>query len=148
MKLKYCTGMCDDVFVLPTSMYCAVARVCWCVFICVVLEQACIACMCMSVHTHIITTAAHSCTRDLKPENYLFRHAVVDDGQPLRAEDLRAIDFGLSLFLESGERRREMAGSSYYMAPEVIQRNYSFAADMWSVGVITYILVRVMHGGV
>ncbi len=64
-----------------------------------------------------------------------------DDGQPLRAEDLRAIDFGLSLFLESGERRREMAGSSYYMAPEVIQRNYGFAADMWSVGVITYILV-------
>lgn len=53
--------------------------------------------------------------RDLKPENYLFRHTVLPDGQPLRAEDLRAIDFGLSLFLEPGERRREMAGSSYYM---------------------------------
>ena len=54
---------------------------------------------------------------------------------------LKAIDFGVSKFISESEVLREMVGSIYYIAPEVLQRNYSFPADIWSAGVIVYILL-------
>nr|XP_024366455.1 CDPK-related protein kinase-like isoform X2 [Physcomitrium patens] len=72
--------------------------------------------------------------RDLKPENFLFttkdEHA-----------QLKAIDFGLSDFIKPDERLNDIVGSAYYVAPEVLHRSYSMEADVWSVGVITYILL-------
>lgn len=59
---------------------------------------------------------------DLKPENFLLKRRLADGGAPLQAADIRAVDFGLSVFLEPGGLRRQMAGSSYYMAPEVITK--------------------------
>jgi calcium-dependent protein kinase len=72
--------------------------------------------------------------RDLKPENFLFANK--KENSPLKA-----IDFGLSVFFKPGERFSEIVGSPYYMAPEVLKRNYGPEVDIWSAGVILYILL-------
>lgn len=72
--------------------------------------------------------------RDLKPENFLF-------GNNKENAPLKAIDFGLSVFFRPGERFTEIVGSPYYMAPEVLKRNYGPEVDVWSAGVILYILL-------
>ncbi|XP_010035305.2 CDPK-related kinase 4 isoform X1 [Eucalyptus grandis] len=72
--------------------------------------------------------------RDLKPENFLF--STRDEDAPMKI-----IDFGLSDFIGPGQRLSDVVGSAYYVAPEVLHRSYSLEADMWSIGVITYILL-------
>nr|CAB3494213.1 unnamed protein product [Digitaria exilis] len=72
--------------------------------------------------------------RDLKPENFLF--STKDEHSPMKI-----IDFGLSDFIKPDERLNDIVGSAYYVAPEVLHRSYSTEADMWSIGVITYILL-------
>eukprot|EP00271_Cylindrocystis_brebissonii_P019778 TRINITY_DN6209_c0_g1_i1.p1 TRINITY_DN6209_c0_g1~~TRINITY_DN6209_c0_g1_i1.p1 ORF type:complete len:563 (+),score=127.06 TRINITY_DN6209_c0_g1_i1:542-2230(+) len=72
--------------------------------------------------------------RDLKPENFLFAN-------PQENSPLRAIDFGLSVMFQPGEVFQEIVGSPYYMAPEVLRRAYGPPADVWSAGVILYILL-------
>ncbi|ERN01369.1 hypothetical protein AMTR_s00002p00260590 [Amborella trichopoda] len=72
--------------------------------------------------------------RDLKPENFLYANK--KENAPLKA-----IDFGLSVFFRPGERFSEIVGSPYYMAPEVLKRNYGPEVDVWSAGVILYILL-------
>ncbi|CAA3011341.1 CDPK-related kinase 5 [Olea europaea subsp. europaea] len=72
--------------------------------------------------------------RDLKPENFLFTSK--DENS-----QLKAIDFGLSDFVKPDERLNDIVGSAYYVAPEVLHRAYSTEADVWSIGVIAYILL-------
>ncbi|KAK6942158.1 Protein kinase domain [Dillenia turbinata] len=72
--------------------------------------------------------------RDLKPENFLF---VSKD----ETSTLKAIDFGLSDYVKPDERLNDIVGSAYYVAPEVLHRSYGTEADMWSIGVIAYILL-------
>ncbi|KAI4318620.1 hypothetical protein MLD38_032299 [Melastoma candidum] len=72
--------------------------------------------------------------RDLKPENFLY--ALKDTNSPLKA-----IDFGLSDFVRPDEKLNDIVGSAYYVAPEVLHRCYGTEADVWSVGVIAYILL-------
>ncbi|XP_034709574.1 CDPK-related kinase 3 isoform X1 [Vitis riparia] len=72
--------------------------------------------------------------RDLKPENFLFTSRSED-------ADMKLIDFGLSDFIRPDERLNDIVGSAYYVAPEVLHRSYYLEADIWSVGVITYILL-------
>ncbi|EEF32406.1 calcium-dependent protein kinase, putative [Ricinus communis] len=72
--------------------------------------------------------------RDLKPENFLFTSGGED-------ADMRLIDFGLSDFIRPDERLNDIVGSAYYVAPEVLHRSYSLEADIWSIGVISYILL-------
>ena len=72
--------------------------------------------------------------RDLKPENFLF--ATKNENSLLKA-----IDFGLSVVFKPGEKFSEIVGSPYYMAPEVLKRNYGPEVDVWSAGVILYILL-------
>ncbi|GMN67643.1 hypothetical protein TIFTF001_036703 [Ficus carica] len=72
--------------------------------------------------------------RDLKPENFLF---VTKEENAT----LKAIDFGLSDYVKPDERLNDIVGSAYYVAPEVLHRSYGTEADMWSIGVIAYILL-------
>ncbi|KAI5061192.1 hypothetical protein GOP47_0023697 [Adiantum capillus-veneris] len=72
--------------------------------------------------------------RDVKPENILF----VDDSDE---SDIKLADFGLALEFSPGQKFSGMAGSAYYMAPEVLCGEYSEEVDMWSAGVILYVLL-------
>lgn len=82
------------------------------------------------------------CHRDLKPENFMFESADEDC-------NLKLIDFGFaqSYYKISDEgtgkyiRMKTKAGTAYFMAPEILQDTYTNACDMWSVGVILYILL-------
>jgi len=71
--------------------------------------------------------------RDLKPENFLF---IEED-----SSTIKAIDFGLSEFFSPGTKFTDVVGSAYYVAPEVLKRKYGPLADVWSIGVIMYILL-------
>eukprot|EP00798_Chlamydomonas_sp_ICE-L_P009037 gene9037-16159_t len=72
--------------------------------------------------------------RDLKPENFLLTSKGPEG-------ELKLTDFGLGVFFKPGERFRDLVGSPYYVAPEVLRKNYSHQADLWSLGVILYILL-------
>ncbi|XP_066343704.1 calcium-dependent protein kinase 13-like [Miscanthus floridulus] len=72
--------------------------------------------------------------RDLKPENFLLANK--DDDL-----SLKAIDFGLSVFFKPGQVFTDVVGSPYYVAPEVLLKSYGPAADVWTAGVILYILL-------
>ncbi|KAD3067043.1 hypothetical protein R6Q59_018830 [Mikania micrantha] len=72
--------------------------------------------------------------RDLKPENFLLS----DNSENAL---LKATDFGLSMFIQEGKSYRDIVGSAYYVAPEVLKRNYGKEVDIWSAGVILYILL-------
>ena len=74
--------------------------------------------------------------RDLKPENIL----IVDrnnNGFPR----IKICDFGTSLMVEKGGVQKKLVGSSFYIAPEVLKKNYNQKCDIWSCGVILYILL-------
>ncbi|KAJ7985475.1 hypothetical protein DPEC_G00352410 [Dallia pectoralis] len=76
---------------------------------------------------------------DLKPENIMLADKTVPNPH------IKIIDFGLAHRLTPGEEYRSLSGTPQYIAPEVI--NYeplSEATDMWSIGVITYILLSGM----
>lgn len=76
------------------------------------------------------------CHRDLKPENFLFE-------TPAEDAELKVIDFGLSRMddgLSAGVMTTRV-GTPYYIAPEVLGRHYDKSCDLWSIGVITYILL-------
>ena len=72
--------------------------------------------------------------RDLKPENFLFVSKHEDSV-------LKVADFGASWFFEPGEVLTEIVGSPYYVAPEVLDQRYGPKADIWSVGVVLYIML-------
>jgi calcium-dependent protein kinase len=72
--------------------------------------------------------------RDLKPENFLLSSAGT-------ASELKAIDFGLSTFFQPGKFLTDIVGSAYYVAPDVLRKKYSSQCDIWSCGVILYILL-------
>lgn len=74
------------------------------------------------------------CHRDLKPENILF--AVKGD-----IESIRITDFGLSKVSEH-HHLKTACGTPSYVAPEVLGGcSYGFEVDMWSCGVILYVLL-------
>lgn len=72
--------------------------------------------------------------RDLKPENLL-----LDRRSPNAI--LKVIDFGASGLINESEHLKVRFGTSYYIAPEVLRRNYTEKCDLWSCGVILYILL-------
>ena len=70
--------------------------------------------------------------RDLKAENILFAH----DGT------VKLIDFGLAARVTSdGHTLSAIVGSAHYLAPEMIRQRYSYQVDIWSAGVLLYLLL-------
>jgi calcium-dependent protein kinase len=82
--------------------------------------------------------------RDLKPENFMFKTKDEDS-------NLKLIDFGLSMSYykmdkSSGNqgnvvRMKTRAGTAFFMAPEVVSHDYTESCDMWSAGVMLYIML-------
>ncbi|CAD8108658.1 unnamed protein product [Paramecium primaurelia] len=72
--------------------------------------------------------------RDLKPENVLF------SGTEPEAL-IKIIDFGCSRRFNSQKNMTKRLGTPYYIAPEVLNHNYNEKCDVWSCGVILYILL-------
>ncbi|CAI5940523.1 unnamed protein product, partial [Closterium sp. NIES-64] len=72
--------------------------------------------------------------RDVKPENILLCTKQSDT-------DVKLIDFGVATFFQPGVPCTDMAGSPYYLAPEVLAESYGPEADVWSTGVVLYILL-------
>jgi calcium-dependent protein kinase len=73
--------------------------------------------------------------RDLKPENILINKNENNFVQ------IKVCDFGTSLMFNRGEVQDELVGSIYYIAPEVLKKKYNSKCDLWSCGVIMYILL-------
>ena len=72
--------------------------------------------------------------RDIKLENFLLFD---------RSDDSRLIliDFGLSKHIDDGEQLNQVVGSCYYTAPEVLMGGYNTKCDVWSVGILCYMLL-------
>jgi len=75
--------------------------------------------------------------RDLKPENILLKSAT--------GNDIKISDFGLSRIIDEGTYMKTICGTPQYVAPEILTKaekeGYGKAVDMWSLGVILFILL-------
>ena len=74
--------------------------------------------------------------RDLKPENILIVKRMKNGCHPIKI-----IDFGTAKIFSKEKKETLLIGSAYYIAPEVLDRNYTEKCDLWSCGVIMYILL-------
>ena len=73
--------------------------------------------------------------RDIKLENFLLTDSGGHDSR------LILIDFGLSKLIDDGEQLNQIVGSCYYTAPEVLNRCYDAKCDIWSIGIICYMIL-------
>ena len=77
--------------------------------------------------------------RDLKPENILISHTSLSSSSSLQ---IKVIDFGVSQILtEDTNVMYDTVGTAYYIAPEVLNGSYDHKCDIWSCGVILYVLL-------
>ena len=72
------------------------------------------------------------CHRDLKPENIIINPETLH---------IKIIDFGLSAFYSDFSHLTTKVGTPYYVAPEVLDKKYGKECDIWSIGIITYVLL-------
>lgn len=70
---------------------------------------------------------------DLKVENFIYERGDL--------RHVKLIDFGFAERLPPGRRLRKPCGSLHSVAPEVLARDYDEKADVWSMGVLAYILL-------
>lgn len=75
--------------------------------------------------------------RDLKPENWLYASYQQDS-------PVKLINFGLSAFCEPGDVLTTPCGTLHYVGPEVLKGGYNLPADIWTLGVVMFL---VLYGG-
>eukprot|EP00930_Biecheleria_cincta_P027053 TRINITY_DN19006_c0_g1_i1.p1 TRINITY_DN19006_c0_g1~~TRINITY_DN19006_c0_g1_i1.p1 ORF type:complete len:544 (-),score=127.33 TRINITY_DN19006_c0_g1_i1:55-1653(-) len=80
--------------------------------------------------------------RDVKPENLMYSGKA---GSGI----LKLIDFGYATRWDGQEELTKKCGTEQYAAPEVFSGSYNAKVDMWSVGVIAYVLLtgQFLHRG-
>ena len=71
--------------------------------------------------------------RDIKLENIL----IVDEENLM----IKVIDFNIAVFNKANSKLSKMTGTPSYMAPEVIRGCYTDKCDLWSCGVLLYVLI-------
>jgi calcium-dependent protein kinase len=74
--------------------------------------------------------------RDIKPENMLVEKSSDED-----LINIKLIDFGTSNYVTEKKNLTLKVGSPYYIAPEVLKKNYGKKCDIWSAGIILYIML-------
>jgi calcium-dependent protein kinase len=79
------------------------------------------------------------CHRDLKAENFLFSRS--DD------DYIMLIDFGLSFQWKENMKEEleasgnnKIVGTSYYVSPEILAKNYDEQCDVWALGVLLHVI--------
>ena len=75
--------------------------------------------------------------RDLKPESIL----IVNKNKKNNYPNIKIGDFGMSKMAEKKSLQNKIVGTIYYVAPEVILKKYNEKCDIWSCGVIMYVLL-------
>lgn len=75
------------------------------------------------------------CHRDIKPENFMFSSSDPD-------AEIKIIDFGLSTKFISEKSMKDIVGTPFYVAPEVLEGVYTNACDIWSLGVVLYTMLN------
>ena len=93
-----------------------------------------------TVYTNILKALQHCHSqniihRDIKPENIMYG----SEG------NIRLIDFGFALVSAAKKAELDIAGTPYYIAPEVLTGKYGKACDIWSLGVVLYQLLTGEH---
>ena len=73
--------------------------------------------------------------RDLKPENIMLIN------KSNSKFEIKIIDFGTAKIFEKGIKLTKFIGTSYYIAPEILSESYDEKCDLWSCGIILYILI-------
>ena len=76
--------------------------------------------------------------RDIKPENIMFSKKINKKNKKF---EIKLIDFGTAKVFTKGKKETKFIGTSYYIAPEVLKESYDQKCDVWSCGVIMYILL-------
>ena len=75
--------------------------------------------------------------RDLKPENIL----IVNRNKKYNYPNIKIADFGMSKIVEKKSMQNKLAGTIFYVAPEVFTEKYNEKCDIWSCGIIMYVLL-------
>lgn len=75
--------------------------------------------------------------RDIKPENILVEQSSLEKNN----FTLKIIDFGISTVFNKNKKLTLSIGTPFYVAPEVLEQRYGEKCDVWSSGVILYILL-------
>jgi len=79
--------------------------------------------------------------RDIKLENIMISKKEKDNDTGDELFWVKIIDFGTAKIFEKNKKEKDVVGSSYYIAPEVLRQNYNEKCDTWSVGVILYMML-------
>ena len=73
--------------------------------------------------------------RDIKPDNIMFGEN----------NEIKFIDFGFAVHYSGKKQEMEIAGTPYFIAPEVLTGRYGKECDLWSLGVCIFLLLTGEH---